>query len=51
DRGLVDLARHLPGFAPRLTGWLSEAPQDWAALVGPSTRRTIEHLAGAGVPA
>ncbi|MFI1757713.1 trypsin-like peptidase domain-containing protein [Streptomyces sp. NPDC020571] len=51
DRGLVDLARHLPGFAPRLTGWLSEAPQDWAALVGPSTRRTIEHLAGARVPA
>ncbi|MFK4545833.1 ribosomal 50S subunit-associated protein YjgA (DUF615 family) [Streptomyces tendae] len=51
DRGLVDLARHLPGFASRLTGWLSDAPQDWAALVGPSTRRTIEHLAGAPVPA
>ncbi|MEU5741012.1 trypsin-like peptidase domain-containing protein [Streptomyces tendae] len=51
DRGLVDLARHLPGFAPRLTGWLSDAPQDWAALVGPSTRRTIEQLAGARVPA
>jgi hypothetical protein len=51
DRGLVDLARHLPGFARRLTGWLSDAPQDWAALVGPSTRRTIEHLAGARVPA
>ncbi|MFF0590131.1 trypsin-like peptidase domain-containing protein [Streptomyces sp. NPDC003781] len=51
DRGLVDLARHLPGFAPRLTGWLTDAPQDWAALVGPSTRRTIEHLAGARVPA
>ncbi|WP_159330410.1 trypsin-like peptidase domain-containing protein [Streptomyces tendae] len=51
DRGLVDLARHLPGFAARLTGWLSDAPQDWAALVGPSTRRTIEHLAGARVPA
>ncbi|WP_282089718.1 trypsin-like peptidase domain-containing protein [Streptomyces tendae] len=51
DRGLVDLARHLPGFAARLTGWLGDAPQDWAALVGPSTRRTIEHLAGARVPA
>ncbi|MET9358122.1 hypothetical protein ABZY14_34990 [Streptomyces sp. NPDC006617] len=51
DRGLVDLARHLPGFAPRLTGWLTDAPEDWAALVGPSTRRTIEHLAGARVPA
>ncbi|MFC8805336.1 trypsin-like peptidase domain-containing protein [Streptomyces anthocyanicus] len=51
DRGLVDLARHLPGFAPRLTGWLTDAPEDWAALVGPSTRRTIEHLAGVRVPA
>ncbi|MFG3251874.1 trypsin-like peptidase domain-containing protein [Streptomyces sp. NPDC048187] len=51
DRGLVDLARHLPGFATRLTGWLGQAPEDWAALVGPSTRRTIEHLAGVRVPA
>ncbi|MFJ6076244.1 trypsin-like peptidase domain-containing protein [Streptomyces sp. NPDC093065] len=51
DRALVDLARHLPGFATGLTGWLTEAPQDWAALVGPSTRRTIEHLAGVRVPA
>lgn len=51
DRGLVDLSRHLPGFAPRLTGWLSDAPEEWAALVGPSARRTIEHLAGARVPA
>ncbi|MFE9708369.1 hypothetical protein [Streptomyces sp. NPDC005930] len=51
DRGLVDLARHLPGFATRLTGWLGDAPEDWAALVGPSTRRTIEHLAGVRVPA
>ncbi|MFE5598931.1 trypsin-like peptidase domain-containing protein [Streptomyces coelicoflavus] len=51
DRALVDLARHLPGFATRLTGWLADAPQDWAALVGPSTRRTIERLAGVRVPA
>ncbi|WP_415944488.1 trypsin-like peptidase domain-containing protein [Streptomyces sp. 067-1] len=51
DRALVDLARHLPGFATRLTGWLTDAPQDWAALVGPSTRRTIERLAGVRVPA
>ncbi|MFG2683669.1 hypothetical protein [Streptomyces sp. NPDC048392] len=51
DRGLVDLARHLPGFATRLTGWLTDAPRDWAALVGPSTRRTIEQLAGVRVPA
>ncbi|MFH9733508.1 trypsin-like peptidase domain-containing protein [Streptomyces sp. NPDC017260] len=51
DRGLVDLARHLPGFAARVTGWLADAPQDWAALVGPSARRTIENLAGTRVPA
>ncbi|MGW2176209.1 trypsin-like peptidase domain-containing protein [Streptomyces sp. NPDC001705] len=51
DRGLVDLARHLPGFATRLTGWLADAPPDWAALVGPNARRTIENLAGARVPA
>ncbi|MFE1035649.1 trypsin-like peptidase domain-containing protein [Streptomyces sp. NPDC058807] len=51
DQGLVDLARHLPGFAGRLTDWLADAPQDWAALVGPSARRTIEGLAGERVPA
>ncbi|WP_411576278.1 trypsin-like peptidase domain-containing protein [Streptomyces mutabilis] len=51
DRGLVDLARHLPGFAARVTDWLADAPQDWAALVGPSARRTIEGLAGDRVPA
>ncbi|MGW7279731.1 hypothetical protein ACWGIV_15780 [Streptomyces sp. NPDC054844] len=51
DRGLVDLARHLPGFAARVTGWLADEPQDWAALVGPSARRAIENLAGARVPA
>lgn len=51
DRGLVDLARHLPGFAARVTGWLADAPQDWAALVGPSARRTLENLTGARVPA
>jgi hypothetical protein len=51
DRGLVDLARHLPGFAGRVTGWLADAPDEWAALVGPSARRTIESLAGTRVPA
>ncbi|MFR0356848.1 trypsin-like peptidase domain-containing protein [Streptomyces sediminimaris] len=51
DRGLVDLARHVPGFAARVTGWLADAPQDWAAVVGPSARRTIENLAGVRVPA
>ncbi|MEV8551076.1 trypsin-like peptidase domain-containing protein [Streptomyces glaucescens] len=51
DRTLVDLAREVPGFAARVTGWLAGAPGDWAALVGPSTRRTLEHLAGVRVPA
>ncbi|MFD7301840.1 trypsin-like peptidase domain-containing protein [Streptomyces pharetrae] len=51
DRSLVDLAREVPGFAARMAGWLSGEPGDWAALVGPSTRRTLEHLAGVRVPA
>ncbi|MFF8729824.1 hypothetical protein ACF073_25520 [Streptomyces sp. NPDC015171] len=51
DRGLVDLGRHVPGFAARMARWLTEAPEDWAAVVGPSTRRMIENLAGVRVPA
>jgi len=51
DRALVDLSRHIPGFAAAVTGWLAQAPQEWAAVVGPSSRRTIENLAGATVPA
>ncbi|MDX6362720.1 MAG: hypothetical protein QOC85_1730, partial [Streptomyces sp.] len=51
DRGLVDLARELPGFAAQLAGWLTDAPQDWSAVVGPSARRMIENLAGVRVPA
>ncbi|MGW0827511.1 trypsin-like peptidase domain-containing protein [Streptomyces sp. NPDC002845] len=51
DWGLVDLARHVPGFAARVAGWLSETPEDWAAVVGPSARRMIENLAGVRVPA
>ncbi|MEU6126583.1 serine protease, partial [Streptomyces sp. NPDC047123] len=47
DRRLVDLARGRTGFAALLTGWIAAAPQDWAALVGPSARRVIENLAGA----
>lgn len=50
DRALVDLARLAPGFAARLTGWLTTDPADWAALVGPSARRTIEQLAGVRLP-
>ncbi|MCK8435922.1 serine protease [Streptomyces sp. D2-8] len=51
DRALVDLSRHVPGFAVRAAAWLSDAPEEWAALVGPSSHRMIENLAGAGVPA
>ncbi|ULR53709.1 trypsin-like peptidase domain-containing protein [Streptomyces deccanensis] len=46
DWALVDLARHVPGFAELVAGWLNGTPQEWAAVVGPSTRRMIENLAG-----
>ncbi|MER5210854.1 serine protease [Streptomyces sp. NPDC002838] len=51
DRGLVDLCRRVPGFAALVAGWLTETPDDWAAVVGPSARRMIESLAGVRVPA
>ncbi|WP_329552649.1 trypsin-like peptidase domain-containing protein [Streptomyces sp. NBC_00696] len=51
DRGLVDLGRHVPGFAALMARWLADTPEDWAAVVGPSTRRMIENLAGVGVSA
>jgi hypothetical protein len=51
DRALVDLGRHVPGFAARVARWLADAPEEWAALVGPSSQRTIESLAGVRVPA
>ncbi|MFD5202692.1 serine protease [Streptomyces sp. NPDC058375] len=44
DRGLVELAREVPGFAALVTRWLADAPQEWAAVVGPSARRTVEAL-------
>ncbi|MDG9714908.1 trypsin-like peptidase domain-containing protein [Streptomyces sp. DH10] len=50
DRSLVDLGRHVPGFAARVVRWLADAPGDWAVLVGPSAHRTIENLAGVSVP-
>jgi hypothetical protein len=50
DRALVDLGRHVPGFAVRVARWLAAAPEEWAALVGPSSHRTIENLAGVSVP-
>ncbi|GGM21551.1 hypothetical protein GCM10010129_77330 [Streptomyces fumigatiscleroticus] len=51
DRGLLDLGRRVPGFAARVAGWLTDAPQEWATVVGPGTRRTIGDLAGTPVPA
>lgn len=51
DRSLVELGREVPGFAARVAGWLAEAPGDWAAVVGPSSRRMLENLAGVRVPA
>ncbi|MFG3657812.1 trypsin-like peptidase domain-containing protein [Streptomyces sp. NPDC047706] len=50
DRALLDLGRELPGFAARVAYWLNDAPQEWAAVVGPSTRRMIESLAGVRLP-
>ncbi|MFD4034508.1 trypsin-like peptidase domain-containing protein [Streptomyces sp. NPDC058637] len=44
DRGLVELARDVPGFAALVTGWLDDAPQEWAAVVGPGARRTMETM-------
>lgn len=51
DRSLVDLGRQVQGFAAQVAGWLTDTPQQWAAVVGPSTRRMIENLAGVRVPA
>ncbi|MEU1269254.1 serine protease [Streptomyces sp. NPDC005799] len=51
DRGLVDLGRRVPGFAARMADWLTDTPQAWAAVVGPSARRMIENLSGVRVPA
>ncbi|MFF3889807.1 trypsin-like peptidase domain-containing protein [Streptomyces sp. NPDC001914] len=51
DRGLADLARRLPGFAALLARWVTGTPAEWSGLLGPGTRRLIEHLAGARAPA
>ncbi|WP_187645460.1 trypsin-like peptidase domain-containing protein [Streptomyces sp. TRM49041] len=48
DRRLAELARDVPGFAVLVSGWLAGDPQRWAAVVGPSTRRTVERLAAPG---
>lgn len=50
DRRLVALAREVPGFGALVMGWLADAPQEWAAVVGPSTRHTVEALGAPGPP-
>ncbi|MFF3315134.1 trypsin-like peptidase domain-containing protein [Streptomyces sp. NPDC003035] len=49
DRRLVELAREVPAFAAQLAGWLTAAPDEWAALVGPGTLRTVLSL-GSSMP-
>ncbi len=46
DRALVELARDEPHFAGLVLAWLADAPQEWAAVVGPGARRTVEALGG-----
>ncbi|WTC16177.1 serine protease [Streptomyces cellulosae] len=50
DRTLADLARHVPGLAAAVAGWLTDAPHVWGPLVGPVTREVIDELTGAAVP-
>ncbi|MEU5438959.1 trypsin-like peptidase domain-containing protein [Streptomyces sp. NPDC020719] len=45
DRQIVELSREVPEFAVQVAGWLVQAPHEWAAVIGPSTRRTVETLA------
>nr|WSW66473.1 serine protease [Streptomyces sp. NBC_00995] len=42
DRLLVALARDVPAFGALVIGWLADAPQEWAAVIGPGARRTVE---------
>ncbi|WEH36175.1 trypsin-like peptidase domain-containing protein [Streptomyces sp. AM 4-1-1] len=44
DRELAELAREFPEFAASVLGRLEDAPQEWAAVVGPGARRTLETL-------
>ncbi|WP_247706608.1 trypsin-like peptidase domain-containing protein [Streptomyces liliiviolaceus] len=50
DRAVVDLGRRVPGFAALVSRWLAAAPEEWSTVVGPSTGRMIENLAGVRVP-
>ncbi|WTE62505.1 hypothetical protein OG784_28920 [Streptomyces sp. NBC_01617] len=37
----------MPGFAQLVAGWPADAPQEWAAAVGPGARRSVETLSTA----
>jgi hypothetical protein len=49
DRELVELAGAVPGFAALTARWIGAEPDEWATLVGPSARRTVESVAGTRV--
>lgn len=42
DRRLTELARDVPGFGALVSGWLADAPQEWAALIGPGARHALD---------
>ncbi|MFI9472249.1 serine protease [Streptomyces sp. NPDC052492] len=50
DLALADLARHVPGLATAVAGWLTDAPHVWGPLVGSGTREVIDELTGVVVP-
>ncbi|MET9855847.1 serine protease, partial [Streptomyces sp. NPDC006450] len=51
ERRTVELARSEPAFGALVAAWLERAPQEAAALLGPSARRTVETLAHSASPA
>ncbi|WP_327255207.1 serine protease [Streptomyces sp. NBC_01244] len=50
ERRTVELARAEPAFGALVASWLERAPQEAAALLGPSARRTVETLAHSACP-
>ncbi|MCX4781397.1 serine protease [Streptomyces sp. NBC_01264] len=50
ERRTVELARAEPAFGALVARWLERAPQEAAALLGPSARRTVETLARSTCP-
>ncbi|MFJ9002969.1 trypsin-like peptidase domain-containing protein [Streptomyces sp. NPDC102359] len=50
DLVLADLARHVPGLATAVAGWLTDAPHVWGPLVGSGSREVIDELTGVVVP-